>query len=367
MKKELFIFSLAALGFGCEKTLSPEEVLQSSKDKILEAEQIGFNQMMLWEDPNLGDIDTIFRESFYQKNPNAELGYDFFGKKEDVEFWFVENVSYGVDHKKREVTVWENQPDLLRGNAYRSFSPIHLLVQEQFAYRKDTVISKKTLMDFVWVEMDTVISKKKIYLENHLFINPANSLPEFLSRRLYHDGKRNQLIEVFYSNYTFYKGEDPLQPNFPKGYISKVEDEKTIVSNLLKVGDTAPDFKLQDMQGKWVKLSDFQGKKVLLDFSMIHCGWCKIAIDEFKKPSFSFAENVVPLYVNPVDEQAKMEKYQARVGIPFPALIDAQEVAMTYGVKGYPTFYLIDEKGKIELVNEGYSDNLIQILNSHKE
>ena len=139
------------------------------------------------------------------------------------------------------------------------------------------------------------------------------------------------------------------------------------MSNLLKVGDTAPDFKLQDMQGKWVKLSDFQGKKVLLDFSMIHCGWCKIAIDEFKKPSFSFAENVVPLYVNPVDDISKMEEYQARVGIPFPALINAQEVGSAFGVKGYPTFYLIDEKGNIELVNEGYSDNLIQILNSHNE
>jgi peroxiredoxin len=364
MKKVFFIFSLAAFGFGCEKTLSPEEVLKSSRDKILGAEQIGFNQTMLWEDPNLGDFDTTLYESLFQKNPNAELGYDFFGKKSDVEFLFVGNVSFGVDHEAKEVTVWENQPYLLQGNSYRSFSPIHLLVQEPLIYKNDTVVNGKPLMDFVWVEMDTVISEKIVYLENHLFINPANFLPEFLSRRLYHDGRRNQLIEVFYSNYTFDQANEPLEPNFPQGYVSKVEDEKTIVSNLLKVGEKAPDFRLQDLDGNWVRLSDFRGKKVLLDFSMIHCGWCKIAIDEFKKSSFSFASNVVPLYVNPVDGSEKMKKYQSRVGIPFTALINAKEVGQAFGVRGYPTFYLIDENGTIEFVNEGYSDGLIQQWNA---
>jgi thiol-disulfide isomerase/thioredoxin len=100
---------------------------------------------------------------------------------------------------------------------------------------------------------------------------------------------------------------------------------------------------------------------------MIHCGWCKIAIDDFKKPSFSFAENVVLLYINPVDEIEKMEKYQTKVGIPFPVLIEAKEVGQVYGVKGYPTFYLVDEQGIIEEVSEGYSDELIQKLNSKQE
>lgn len=364
MKKIIFALGIAASSFSCEAPISPEVVLKNSKEKILEAGQIGFQQTMLWEDPNLGEIDTFRYESLFQKNPNADLGYDFFGKRGEGEFWFVSNVSYLVDHDRKEVMVWENKPDRLRGNSYRSFSPIHLLAQEPLIYKQDTVVDGKSLMDFVWVEMDTIISEKKVYLENHLFINPANFLPEFLSRRLYHDGKRNQLIEVFYSNYSFDPVSEPLEPQIPQGYVSKADGVEISESKLLAIGEKAPDFRLKDLKGNWVNLSDFRGKKVLLDFSMIHCGWCKIAIDEFKKSSFSFAENVVPLYINPVDELGKMEKYESRIGIPFPVLIDAKEVGQAYGVKGYPTFYLIDEKGNIEVVNEGYSDELIQTLNS---
>jgi peroxiredoxin len=367
MRKLIFVVVIAALSFACETQLDPDQVLRNSKEKILEAEQMGFNQTMLWEDPNLGEFDTFRYELVFQKNPNVDLGYDFFGKRGQGEFWFVANVSYSVDLEREEVTVWENQPDRLRSNSYRSFSPVHILAQDPLTYKKDTVVAGKSLMDFVWVEMDTVISDKKVYLENHLFINSANFLPEFLSRRLYHDGRRNQLIEVFYSDFAFDPVTAPLEPKIPQGFVSKVDGEKTIESSLLVVGQKAPDFRLQDLDGNWVSLSDFRGKKVLLDFSMIHCGWCKIALDEFKKPSFSFAENVVPLYVNPVDEEEKMEKYQSRVGMPFPALINAKEVGQAYGVKGYPTFYLIDENGNIEAVEEGFSDELIAVLNANKK
>ena len=368
MKKVIFALAAGLLGFSCESSLSPDDVLKNSKQQILEAGQIGFDQTLIWEDPNLGEFDTIQYETLFQRNPEVSLGYDFYGKKgEESEFWFVGNVSYVVNHGNKNVTVLEDQPDQLLSNSYRSFSPIHLLSQEALAYKQDTVIDGKSLMDFVWVEMDTMISDKQVYLENHLFINPANFLPEFLSRRLYHNKRRNQLIEVFYSEYSFDQVNIPLEPTIPQGYISKAAGFEVAESKLLSVGDNAPIFKLQDLNGNWVRVSDFKGKKVLLDFSMINCGWCKIAIDEFKKQSFSFAENVVPLYVNPVDEREKMEKYQAKVGIPFPVLVGSKEVGQAYGVNGYPTFYLIDEKGKIEIVNQGYSDKLIQNWNASKK
>jgi len=101
----------------------------------------------------------------------------------------------------------------------------------------------------------------------------------------------------------------------------------------------------------------------LLDFSMINCGWCKIALEEFSKPNFEFAANIIPLYVNPVDPTEKMEKYVSRVTVPFPVLIDAKSVGEAYGVSGFPTFFLIDESGKIENVEVGYSDELMVKLN----
>lgn len=255
--------------------------------------------------------------------------------------------------------VLEDLPERIRSNSFRSFTPLNLLVQEPWVFKKDTVIQGKSLMDFVWVEMDTLIMDKKVFLENHLFINPANFLPDFLSRRLYHDGKRNQLIEVFYSDYSFGQVSEPLEPKIPQGYISKVEGDEVRESKLLTIGDKAPEFRLQDMDGNWVSLADFRGKKVLLDFSMIYCGWCKIAIDQFNKPDFEFKDDLVPLYINPVDPKEKMDKYQSKVSIPFPVLTDAKKAGEAYGVNGYPTFFLIDENGKIEDVVVGFNDEAI--------
>lgn len=360
MKKIFFVAALAGLGFGCEQPLSPEEILTSTKEKILGAGQIEFRQLVLWEDPNLGDIDTFRYESVFQKNPAIELGYNFFGKRDVTEFWYVNDVSYGVNHEKQEVQVWEDQPDRLHSNSYLVYSPVYILGQKELTFRQDTVVGGKSLMDYKWVEMDTVVMEKKVLLEYHLFINPANFLPEFLSRRLYHDGRRNQLIEVFYSNYTFDAIKDPLEPKVPKGYVSKADGAEISESNLLAVGEKAPEFKLQDLDGNWVNLSDFKGKKVLLDFSMINCGWCKIAIDQFKMPTFSFADDIVPLYINPVDSLDKVKRYQAKVGVPFPVLINAKEIGKAYGVAGYPTFYLINENGYIEDMVEGYGDESIR-------
>src|SRR5690606_12925176 len=141
--------------------------------------------------------------------------------------------------------------------------------------------------------------------------------------------------------------------------------EASIESPLLKVGTPAPDFELMDVGGKAVKLSDYRGKKVLLAFSMINCGWCKIALEQFAKPDYQFADNIVPLYINPVDSKERMEKYMSKVEIPFPVLLGAKEVGKSYGVYGFPTFYLIDENGKIEEVTQGFTDE--GILNWKKK
>ncbi len=361
MKRFAFLSFLISVSIiSCESYKSSEEVFAAAKEKILSANRLSFNQLMVWEDPNLGEFDTIRYESIFQLNPNAELGYDFYGKREDVEFWFTENVQYQVDHSDSVMMVLEDFPGRIESNSFRSFSPVNLLAQKSWVFVQDTIINQKTLLDFVWIEMDTVVMDKKVLLENHLFINPANALPESLARRLYHDGKRNQLIEVFFSKYEFEEKLGSLQPIIPQGYISKVEGEKEIDEiPLLNTGDLAPDFELTDEKGNLVKLSQFRGKKVLLDFSMIHCGWCKIAIDQFNKPDYQFAENIVPLYINPVDSQEKMDKYLSKVTISFPVLTNALEVGKAYGVSGYPTFYLIDENGKVEDVVVGFSDEEI--------
>ncbi|MCL6257918.1 peroxiredoxin family protein [Aquiflexum sp. TKW24L] len=368
MKNYLILFLALAI-FGCAKEKTPEEVFQAAKEKFYAAEQVSFKQVMLWENPSLGEVDTFFYQLRLQKHPNKYFEYNYIGTNKDSELSYLNDVLSSINHKDSTVTVQSEENkmvfiNLASENMYLDFSAVNLFKKSLWIYKQDTAINGKNHLNFYWVQMDTVISEKKIYLENHMFINPANLTVNLVSRRLYHDGKRSQLIENVFEEYEFSEIKDSLSIHPPKGYLSKIDGQTDKESpKILAKGEIAPDFELKDLEGNTVKLSDFRGKKVLLDFSMINCGWCKIALEEFSKPDFEFATDMVPLYVNPVDPKEKMEKYVSRVTVPFPVLIDAKSVGEAYGVSGYPTFFLIDESGKIEEVEVGYSDELIMKLN----
>ncbi len=318
---------------------------------------------MLWENPELlGEIDTFSLDILLRKNPEIEFGFDYLGKREGSGYSFIDGVLFSVSHKDSIVTYYPEKDIGMMNkiSMYLTNSPFRLLKNGPWDYLGDTAIDGKIYHEFLWIEMDTTIMEKKVLLKNHLYVNPSNELPHFYSRRLYHDGKKNQFIDVFYSSYEFGELGEKLAYEVPPGYVSKVWGQRdTDAAQTLNKGDLAPDFELTDEKGNLVKLSELRGKKVLLDFSMINCGWCKIALEQFNKPDYQFAENIVPLYVNPVDSKEKMEKYSSKVTIPFPVLGNAKEVGKAYGVSGYPTFYLIDEKGQVEDVVVGYFDEAI--------
>jgi peroxiredoxin len=363
MKGVSFLYVLISfLIFSCQTAKSPEEVFEGAKEKVLSADRLSFNQLMLWESPELGEIDTFSMDITLRKNLDVDLGFDYLGKREGSAYNYIEGVLSSISHKDSIVTYYpENEIGMMIQNSmYLTNSPIRLLKNGPWEYLGDTAMDGKTFNEFLWDEMDTTIMEKKVLLRNHLFINPSNELADFYSRRLYHDGKKSQFIDVHYSDYQFDELGEKLVYEVPLGYVSKVWGQKDPdAAQVLNKGDLAPDFQLFDEKGNLVDLSQFRGKKVLLDFSMINCGWCKIAIDQFNKPDYQFADNIVPLYVNPVDSQEKMDKYRSKVSIPFPVLTNAQEVGKAYGVSGYPTFYLIDENGKVEDVVVGFSDEEI--------
>lgn len=348
--------------YSCDSAKSPEEVFAGTKEKVFSVDKLSFKQMMLWESPDLGEIDTIYLGLSLRKNSENSLGFDFVGTRDNSAFTYIDGVLASIVNEDSTVTFFPDSEvsDRLRYNTYLTHSPINLLKNGPWNYQGDTTMSGKFYQEFLWIEMDTTISEKKVLLKNHIFINPSNNLVDLYSRRLFHDGKKNQFIDVHYSDYLFEELGEQLAYAIPSGFVSKQwgQIDPDAVQTLNK-GDQAPEFELTDEKGNVVKLSDYRGKKVLLDFSMINCGWCKIAIEQFNKPTYQFAENIVPLYVNPVDSKEKMDKYRSKVTIPFPVLINGEEVGKAYGVTGYPTFYLIDENGKVEDVVVGFSDEEI--------
>ncbi|RLQ96750.1 peroxiredoxin family protein [Falsibacillus albus] len=122
----------------------------------------------------------------------------------------------------------------------------------------------------------------------------------------------------------------------------------------LKKGSKAPDFRLQTIDGKFANLSDFKGKKVILNFWATWCPPCQAEIPHMVKFYNEKAEKlnfqIVAVNLTSLDKgQDKVKSFVKDYHMPFPVLLDAKgEIGKEYGAFAIPTSYILDEKGIIQ-------------------
>lgn len=115
----------------------------------------------------------------------------------------------------------------------------------------------------------------------------------------------------------------------------------------LRIGVKAPDFELENLSGEKVKLSDYRGKKVILNFWATWCPPCKKEMPAMEKFYQKAGNDVEILAVN-IDPQYNVQEFTDKLGITFPILLDKKdEVNSAYSVMTIPTTYFINEKGLI--------------------
>lgn len=121
----------------------------------------------------------------------------------------------------------------------------------------------------------------------------------------------------------------------------------------IEKGNAAPDFELSDLEGNPVKLSDFQGKVVMVNFWATWCPPCRIEMPHMQKFYEDYeSKDVVILGVNltPTEQNEEAIKpFVEEQKLTFPIVLDpAGEAMLTYQVVAYPTTYLLDSKGVIQ-------------------
>ncbi|OXM84925.1 hypothetical protein CF651_18665 [Paenibacillus rigui] len=127
------------------------------------------------------------------------------------------------------------------------------------------------------------------------------------------------------------------------------------------LGQVAPDFELLTLQGQPVKLSDFRGKKVVLNFWATWCPPCRVEMPHMQRFYSEYKDNnVVILSVDATHTEASKIPVQAFVdywGLTFPVVLDTTgDIGKTYQVTAYPATYVIDEQGKIRKKHPGAMD-----------
>ena len=115
-------------------------------------------------------------------------------------------------------------------------------------------------------------------------------------------------------------------------------------------GMPAPDFELTSLDGKRVKLSDFRGKAVLLNFWATWCSPCKVEMPWFVELQKKYgADGLVVVGVAMDDTDApKIAEFTSEMGVNYVVLLGTDKVSEDYGnVQYLPTSFYIDREGKI--------------------
>lgn len=111
----------------------------------------------------------------------------------------------------------------------------------------------------------------------------------------------------------------------------------------------APDFTVYDEAGNEVRLSDYLGKPVVVNFWASWCGPCRMEMPEFQEKHLELDGEVQFLMINMTGGSETVETardFIAGQGYTFPVLYDTEgDAAVTYGAYALPTTYFIDAEG----------------------
>ncbi|MDB5227360.1 MAG: thiol-disulfide isomerase or thioredoxin [Bacteroidota bacterium] len=139
-----------------------------------------------------------------------------------------------------------------------------------------------------------------------------------------------------------------------------------------KPGSTATDFKLKNVDGKTISLSDYQAAKgFIVTFTCNHCPYAVAYEDRIIALDKKYADKGYPVIaINPnsvakvpEDSYANMQDRAKSKSFPFPYLYDeTQEIAKIYGAMKTPHVYVLKKEGKklsvkyIGAIDDNYED-----------
>ena len=132
---------------------------------------------------------------------------------------------------------------------------------------------------------------------------------------------------------------------------AKREEAQQASAKKQAAGVVAPDFTLNDLNGKPLKLSSFKGKYVLLDFWGTWCIWCVRGIPKMKEYYNKYKANFEILSIDCNETQDKWKAGVKKYELPWKHVYQPRNGAVNtldlYGVTGFPTKILVGPDGKI--------------------
>jgi peroxiredoxin len=145
---------------------------------------------------------------------------------------------------------------------------------------------------------------------------------------------------------------------FSKNYVGNSIADGGSLEPAPVAGHPAPNIALADIEGQVIRLSDYKGKPVIVNFWATWCAPCRAEFPEFQQAAVDNADTLTIIGINStsVDQAHLIPGFLDEYGITFPIVLDESgETVKKYQILGLPTTVFIDSKG---IVNEVFTGPL---------
>ena len=300
---------------------------------------------------NTKDLNDFFRKS-EEKNIVYNTQSNYYNYKYMHSYYTKSNVPKAKICESRlfnRDTITFNFDEFLFSTVFRGYENGRFTTSFNPKFNKNKSDAKEILSEELAKINNSVI-------EDFILKNLAGQLNSY-------DDKNNHLLKAIID---LTKDE-----NFKTQLLSKVENMGKFVN-----GSAAPNFELVDQNGNKVRLEDFKGKNIYIDFWATWCKPCVSEIPDLKKVEEKFKDkNIVFLSIS-LDSQKDIEKWKSfivkkELGANQLIVENAwqSQVVKEYLVESIPRFILIDTEGNLVDINaprpsSGKTNRIINRLNN---
>ena len=219
-------------------------------------------------------------------------------------------------------------------------------------------LQKQARMRDWWHSPEGQQWQKRQFLESHFYHAFADPDGRFLLEAV-QPGEYQLTIEAFDPKSQWYQPSDCYAKHESKLTIEKRRDQvdlgelELVREARVFVGDAAPDFEIRTVDGEPLKLSDYRGRFVFLDFWATWCGPCKAEMPHLKSLHEAFRDRADFTVISlSLDQNPELPRQYARdQGMNWPQGFlgdwSKDTVAKMYGVQGIPATFLVGPDGNV--------------------
>ncbi|MEM7331557.1 MAG: redoxin domain-containing protein [Chloroflexota bacterium] len=152
-------------------------------------------------------------------------------------------------------------------------------------------------------------------------------------------------------------GGDSLLEQVPA--FEEAEGETAVLPSgfsTLQIGDTVPDFTLQDLDGNATTLSSLEGQPVIINFWATWCAPCRIEMPELQAIYDAHKDDGLVILALDQEEPPDVVRsfFYDEMGLTFTPLLDTDgQIAQIYGAVNFPTTIFISPEGEMTALHRG--------------